>query len=96
MPKLPLVYNEMEPNQDTRYKIVEIVGTRLRYKETLLSTIKGPLARTLIEAHLRQEELAWDYDVENQKIYIYRSELLGGVLESAPSDENQKENQAKK
>lgn len=82
----------MELKQGTRYKIREIVGTRLRYKETLLSTFKGPLARTLIGAYLRQEELVWEYDIENQKVHIYRSELLGAVPESDLSAENQKEN----
>lgn len=71
-----------------KYTTTKLMGTTLKYKETLLTTITGPLAKIFIEAHIRKEELVWSYDLENQKIDIYRSELLGSVQEEKEAEPN--------
>lgn len=67
----------MKAKPVVKHRTANIMGTTLRYKETLLTTITGPLAKIFIEAHNRDEGLIWSYNFENQKIDIYRSELLG-------------------
>jgi hypothetical protein len=69
----------MKSKPVVKYTTTKLMGTTLKYKETLLTTIKGPLAKTFIQSHNRGEELVWSYDLENRKIDIYRSELLGFV-----------------
>ena len=75
---------KMNSKPVVRYTTTPLMGTTLRYKETLLTTIKGPLAKIFIEAHIRGERLIWSYDFENKKIGIYRSELLVGPEEKEP------------
>jgi len=67
----------MKSEENVRYRTATVMGTNLHYRETLLTTIRGSLAKLLIDAHKQGEELIWYYDVENHKIDLYRSELLG-------------------
>lgn len=70
-----------DPGPIVKYRTNKIMGIDIRYKETLLTTITGPLAKIFIEAHNRHEELIWDYDFENQKIDLYRSDMIDAVEE---------------
>lgn len=76
-----------------RYSTTKIMGTTLRYKQTLLITMRGPLARIFIEAHIRNEELIWSYDLRNRKVEIFRSELLDSVPEVKPNNRNERVDQ---
>lgn len=67
----------MKSKPVVKYTTNKLMGTTLRYKETLLTTITGPLAKIFIEAYNRDEGLVWSYDFEKQRIDIYRSQLLG-------------------
>jgi hypothetical protein len=72
---------KMKSKPLVKYRTTEIMGTTLRYKETLLTTITGPLAKIFIEADSRDEDLIWSFDFDNQKIDTYRSELLEGSVQ---------------
>lgn len=69
----------MKQKPVVRYYTNEIMGTKLTYKQTLITTIKGPLAKIFLEANSNGKELTWSYDHEHHKIDIYRSELLDPV-----------------
>lgn len=46
--------------------------TGLRYKQTLIATIKGPEAKALSDAHCG---LYWSYDPNNQTLRIYEEKM---------------------
>lgn len=64
-----------------KYRTSNVMGEEMRYKETFAISITGPVAKVLIAAHKRDEVSVWHYDIKNQKIYLYHSELLDSVQE---------------
>lgn len=51
----------------------------LRFKETFAISITGPVAKVLINAHKRDEGLLWHFDIKNQRIDLYHSEMVDQI-----------------